>query len=739
MSHPSEITDLLPELLASVERPGDFYGEGAAPLPIVRIAVEGVGLLGLPIPAVQAEALARIAEPAPYGRGPDTLIDRDVRRCGQIPADAVTLEDPRWHETLGEVIRAASAALGVAGGVSARLYKMLVYGPGDFFVEHRDTEKESRMFATLIVALPSEHEGGELVIRHRDREVVVGGWGEEIGVARWAAFFSDCQHELRPVRRGHRVVLVYNLVRRGGERPIAPDYGEQIERVAAALRAWGTDPEGPVKIVYPLAHHYTPAELSFAALKNADAAQAAVLVQAAARADCVARLAMISIRQSGSAEPVWSGSWQRRYEVEEFEVIEVVDETWTLEDWRRPDDTPDPLGAIEIEPEELAPEGELDDEEPDEEHFHEATGNEGGSFERTYRRAALVVWPEARTPEVLVQGGPETALSALERLLSDPGAREAAAALALALVDDWPRPAPEAYWPTRRHLHARALEALARLPDTTLLESFIEEVLVGSYTGDEAEALVAALGRLPADRAGALVRDIVRSKAATRFRAAAKLLRRAAEDRPGPHLRAAAETLAGAVPTAVPAPAWQRQPRHSEELVELVRALDALSALDLLSAVADRVRAHPAAWPVDDALLPAVLTLHESGSAGLRAALEPLRSLCVAHLQARVAEPLEPPPDAARSADGVTCRCGDCRALRAFLADRQATTWVLKAVQDRRRHVEQVIRQAGVDVDCRTERRGSPHSLICTKNRRSHERRVQQRAADVDALARLTL
>ena len=34
----------------------------------------------------------------------------------------------------------------------ADLYKLLVYDPGSFFVNHRDTEKAAGMFATLIIA-----------------------------------------------------------------------------------------------------------------------------------------------------------------------------------------------------------------------------------------------------------------------------------------------------------------------------------------------------------------------------------------------------------------------------------------------------------------------------------------------------------------------------------------------------------------------------------------------------------
>ena len=55
--------------------------------------------------------------------------------------------------------------------MAAEFYKLLIYDAGSFFVDHRDTEKVPGMFATLVIALPSAHSGGELVVRHLDR-----GW-----------------------------------------------------------------------------------------------------------------------------------------------------------------------------------------------------------------------------------------------------------------------------------------------------------------------------------------------------------------------------------------------------------------------------------------------------------------------------------------------------------------------------------------------------------------------------------
>jgi hypothetical protein len=66
-----------------------------------------------------------------------------------------------------------------------------------------------------------------------------------------------------------------------------------------------------------------------------------------------------------------------------------------------------------------------------------------------------------------------------------------------------------------------------------------------------------------------------------------------------------------------------------------------------------------------------------------------------------------------------------------------ATTWTLKAVAAQREHIEEWIKRAGCDVDVRTERRGSPHTLGCAKNQASYQVLVRQRAADLEHLAQI--
>src|SRR5207249_11898847 len=99
-------------------------------------------------------------------------------------------------------------------------------------------------------------------------------------------------------------------------------------------------------------------------------------------------------------------SWDEEDEDEdEFDVSEVFDRALILSDWRRPDGGEARFHDFPFDEEELCPPDAFEDLTPDEQHFHEATGNEGASFERTYRRAGLVLWPREWLLAVINQAG----------------------------------------------------------------------------------------------------------------------------------------------------------------------------------------------------------------------------------------------------------------------------------------------------------------------------------------------
>jgi hypothetical protein len=96
-----------------------------------------------------------------------------------------------WARTLESLVARAPAGLGVTDPVAADLYKLLIYDQGSHFVSHRDTEKAPGRFATLIITLPSVHAGGELVVRHKGREVRLDMRCDDGLIGRWVASGDD--------------------------------------------------------------------------------------------------------------------------------------------------------------------------------------------------------------------------------------------------------------------------------------------------------------------------------------------------------------------------------------------------------------------------------------------------------------------------------------------------------------------------------------------------------------------
>jgi hypothetical protein len=439
------------------------------------IEIEGVGRLSFPVPEVQVRALIDRATRAPYGRGPDTIVDESVRKVWQLPADQVRIGGRSWPDHLAGILTQATAGLGCAGmPVSAELYKLLVYDTGGFFLSHRDTEKTEGMFGTLVVVLPAPHHGGELIVRHGDREVTL----------------------------------------------------DMDEHLSA--------PDAPAKIAWLLEHQYTPDGLSFAGLKSADAARLKVLAQAAERAGCTVHLGIVHLDESGAAEPKYYERHPRRWrrydddqdneaasESAEFDVIEVADHRQYISQWRNLEDEPVEFGDIPLEDGELLPAGALDDEPPDTQRLTEASGNEGASFERSYHRAALVLWRRDRYAAVLLQAGVAAALPYLADLIrtsetgaKEPAAKAAALDLARRMVESWTQPPSRTsyyYRTTQPDGRDRMLRLLDRLGDATLLADFIRDTVTPKYDGTENHARTACARKLEPAVAATLYAGLLRA------------------------------------------------------------------------------------------------------------------------------------------------------------------------------------------------------------------------------------
>src|SRR5215831_18354274 len=230
-------------LMDQVKTSGAFSVSGTLSSILPGLHVKGVGHIGLPLTEPQAKALIQLSEPAPFGRGEETIVDPDVRKCWQISADDFELSNPQWHEALRAAVDQIGKELGLSGcNIGFEPYKLLIYEAGSFFASHRDTEKIPNMFATLVVNLPSQHEGGELFISHAGQSQRYSFAASSLFEPSFVAFYADCYHEVKPITAGYRLCLVYNLaITNRKKQPVLSQQMGPIEAIDHAIQAWSQE------------------------------------------------------------------------------------------------------------------------------------------------------------------------------------------------------------------------------------------------------------------------------------------------------------------------------------------------------------------------------------------------------------------------------------------------------------------------------------------------------------------
>lgn len=185
--------------------------------------------------------LLQVCEPATFGRGNENVLDEGYRKAGKMDSEAFDTNFSPYETGIVDQIAQLllpnlRANESLERSVRAELYKLNVYsGPDGRFKKHVDTPRSPEQFGSLVVCLPVEHKGmyafikadvfrieahavsagGQLVVRYGGKDVVFDCSQEassgQAPKIRWAAFYSDCEHEVLPVTSGHRVTLTYNL------------------------------------------------------------------------------------------------------------------------------------------------------------------------------------------------------------------------------------------------------------------------------------------------------------------------------------------------------------------------------------------------------------------------------------------------------------------------------------------------------------------------------------------------
>jgi 2OG-Fe(II) oxygenase superfamily len=658
------------------------------------------------------------ARPARFGRGEQTLMDLSVRDTWEITPDQVTLAGLDWDAILAEV--RAGLGLPPRARLRAEPHALLVYGKGQFFLPHQDSEKDDTMIGTLVVSLPSSHTGGELVIEHNDKTVVYRAPSTEVSVA---AFYADCRHEVKPVRTGYRVTFTCNLLLDSdpaGEVPVEPSAEAArylTEYFTTRVSRWeGDDREPPNRLVYLLDHEYTQRGLSWGRLKGADAERAALLRAAAEDAGCEAVLALTEIKETWDTEPGRQGRG--------VDLTYIVNSELTLSWWTAvPGGEPISLYVPEEQVCASTPSADL---KPYDSEFTGYMGNYGNTMDRWYRRAAILVWPRQHAFAARAEASPSWALTELRARL-DAGDLVNAQAAARSVAPFWKEPGSELLEP--------ALHAAAGLADPDialmLLAPFAAEWVTPAHAGG-----LAALAKRYEE---AWHRDLLGAWFGPRrtWRSAGDADRKAwASALPGltAALRDAdAAATAGLLLAAswgwldddirlwlgYPSPTTRRK-----QLADLGKPLAGLLAASDKTALADEIvtvlREH--GDNVLDCLLP---TLRAAGP-GRSAHLEALARDCERRLTAITERPARAGDNWSVSWSGG-CGCELCGTLGGFLTDRSERTLEWPLAEARRKHVKNEISVAELPVKHEVWKYGSPHTLVLTKTDELFRREAKAR------------
>lgn len=173
-----------------------------------------------PVSSKDQEALSTLLHDCTavtFGRNGQDVLDKSYRKAGAFDPKRFCVNFCPYSSGIVSAITSIlhpSSNVLVDRKVRAELYKLNIYsGPSGRFKTHVDTPRGATQFGSLVVCLPYHHSGGQLTVKHPadSNTETVFDWSGRVDAIHWAAFFSDCPHEVLEITAGHRVTLTYNL------------------------------------------------------------------------------------------------------------------------------------------------------------------------------------------------------------------------------------------------------------------------------------------------------------------------------------------------------------------------------------------------------------------------------------------------------------------------------------------------------------------------------------------------
>ncbi len=741
------------------------------PLVLPGLEVAGLGPVALPLTVNTAKELIGHGHQAPYGKGTKTVVDTKVRKVWELDPGQFELLNPEWPGCVDRITDAVREHLGLKEQIlDAQLYKLLIYEKGGFFLPHKDGEKVDRMVATLVVGLPSKHTGGELLVRHAGAESVIrfDDPAQQYAV-QYAAFYADCEHEVKPLQSGYRLCLVYNLVLSGTdqEKLQAPNFAVQTSQLTALLEQWKASKQTE-KLAFGLSYEYSEGGLSPENLKGEDRTLAEVITCAAEEAECRATIGLLTLWESGSAtsdgddEYDRHSRYSRHYDDEEddsdgdgvYTMLDVDDFSLTASDWVGLDGTRPSFGSLSFDEKEIVSQRPIQQTNPEEE-FEGYTGNAGMTLQRWYRQAVVAIWPNESHYRVICNAGTGPSVSELCRMADQIHGlsgdekrlhRIECRSFGVAILSTWKSGYADIIGAKRVSAADLILKALSRIGSRGLVQRYLQRIAPTEPLLTDVHRLSRLCGRFGWSACDAGLLAIFEQKEPRRLNRNATLLHALCRHPDTDRAKLAiCEKLTDMMLQAVFTWAMQIKFDHWDDrnvkAANLLRHLfksqcilddDGRLArtLELIQQLNEKFDPVAVQIPVARELLPFLTKYRPTNTREVENWLNSLQIL----LEQRTAEEPEPPADFARGAV-LLCTCANCKSINKFLEASSEKEFSFRARQDLRSHVEHNIRQYKADLSTVTIRKGSPQTLLCTKTNASWAFRYETWGHDGESLS----
>ena len=275
------------------------------------------------------------------------------------------------------------------------------------------------MFATLVIALPAEHRGGDVVVQLRDKKQTLKTQGLcDFGFS-YLAWYADVDHSVSKVESGYRVVLTYNLIRHASDSnrtaSVLDDHKQNLDNVLSYWSGNERDFDFDCrKLVYVLEDDYPDTNICLDQLTGKDKPRMRNLLDACQNQGFCLFFAHAECSQSGTIEEEEDDyNWGDPTSGADFhEFIDKLEPEWRLMTIFRHDGKAI-AEDVRLEEEELLEIPDFTEVEPDDE---EMDGCNGMHF---YRKTCAVVLRRTRRFHLLSAAEKINAKDYVDMLLNE--------------------------------------------------------------------------------------------------------------------------------------------------------------------------------------------------------------------------------------------------------------------------------------------------------------------------------